>query len=59
MTQFRMSEPSRPFGKNKPPSAYCSSCNSSSVLKIFGGHRLREVKCYSCGETEKFNAENV
>jgi len=55
MTEFKMSEPSRKFGKYKPKPSYCSTCSSSSVLKVFSGHKLRSVKCYNCGIEETIN----
>ena len=50
-----MSEPSEKFGKYKPKPSYCSTCTSSAVLKIFSGHKLRSVKCYTCGIEEIIN----
>ena len=55
MTEFKMMEPSRQFGKYKPKPSYCSTCTSSAVLKIFSGHKLRSVKCYTCGIEEQIN----
>jgi Zn ribbon nucleic-acid-binding protein len=52
MTEFKMTEPNRKFGKYKPKPSYCSTCTSSAVLKIFRGHKLRSVKCYNCGIEE-------
>jgi Zn ribbon nucleic-acid-binding protein len=58
MTEFKMVEPSRKFGKYKPKSSYCSTCASSAVLKIFSDHRLRSVKCYTCGIEEIINDQS-
>ena len=59
MTEFKMVEPSRQFGKGKPTPSYCTYCSSSYVLKIYSSHKLRSVKCYSCLETEIINGPNA